>query len=483
MKAFVVALYSFIGLVLFASWAWAGDIVVGSFAPGKAPGVEHLPHVEVKGLVTEFLDPGDTGLGKSVAYLLWREILTAISDQAGAGVILAHPPDNRRLTDLLRNDYHRAAVEIARSQRARLVLWGAVNESKDKIYVQNFLTLLPELIQDDLRLTLQLMGRPEQGFSVEIPRTRYNFAVVETSRPQLFERVIIARSSALVVERPSGASRELKRVVAGEALQSVDMEGAWFKVRFKDGSTGWIENMQVEVPPRAVYADSRGVNVRHEPAGPTVSRKVDLRGIYQVLDSRFIPGSGSWYRLDLPGGPGWIAAFLVEPQFSLPAVQFTAGLYRYQRRNFTEANKAFAAYLRRTSGAGERVNLAAAYQFYGAGTLMLKSPSPDDFRRGIEAMERASLLTPFDPAVYNLRALTRMAGTLKATGALEDLEEALKLDRFNAQSQSLLAAFAALTDSSNRNYDFMRQWVRLMPQDVEKISTLKTHYRVPANSR
>jgi hypothetical protein len=91
MKAFVAALYLFICLALCTPWAWAGDIVVGSFAPGKAPGVERLAHVEVKGLVAEFFDPGDTGLGKSVAYLLWREILTAISDQAGAGVILVQP--------------------------------------------------------------------------------------------------------------------------------------------------------------------------------------------------------------------------------------------------------------------------------------------------------------------------------------------------------------------------------------------------------
>lgn len=483
MKALVAALYLLIGLALFTPWAWAGDIVVGSFAPGKAPGEERLAHVEVKGLVAEFLDPGDTGLGKSVAYLLWREILTAISDQAGAGVILAHPPDNRRLTDMLRNDYHRAAVEIARSQRARLVLWGAVNQLEDKIYVQNFLTLLPELIQDDLRLTLQLMGKPEQGFSVEIPRTRYNFAVVETSRPRLFERVIIARGSASVYESPSGSSRELKRAAAGEALYSVDMEGAWFKVRLRHGITGWIENSHVEVPPRSVYGDSRGVHVRHEPAGQTVLGKANLKGIYQVLDSRFVPGRGSWYRLDLPGGPGWVAAFLVEPQFSLPAVQFTAGLYRYQRRNFLEAHKAFAAYLRRTAGAGERVNLAAAYQMYGASSLMLARPSPDDFKRGIEAMDKASLLTPFDPAVYHLRALTRLAATLKTTGALDDLEESLKLDRFNAQSQSLLAAFAALTDSSNRDYDFMRKWVHVMPQDVERISTLQARYRVLPHPR
>jgi hypothetical protein len=482
MKLFVTAIFSFICLTLFTLSARAGDIVVG-FAPGKAPGEERLAHVEVKGLVAEVLDPGDTGLGKSVAYLVWKEILTAISDQAGAGVILAHPPDNRRLTDMLKNDYHRAAVEIARSQKARLVLWGAVNEVKDRVYVQSFLTLLPELIQDDLRLTLQLMGTPGKGFSVEITRTRYNFAVVETSRSQLFERVIIARSSASVHERPSGGSPVVKRAAPGEALHSVDMKDAWFKVRFKDGSTGWIENMQVEVPPRVVYAERSRVNVRHEPAGPTVLSKVNLSGIYRVLDSRYVPGKGSWYRLDLPSGPGWVEAFLVEPRFSLPAVQFTAGLYRYQRRNFVEAQKAFAAYLRQTAGADERVNLAAAHQMYGASTIMLRHPGTDDFRRAIEAMEKASLLTPFDPAVYNLRALTRMAATLKATDALGDLEEALKLDRFNSESQGLLAAFAALADSSNRVYDFMRKWIPLMPQEVERILTLQARYRVPANPR
>lgn len=482
MRSLVAVLFSFISLALLAPWSWAGDVIVG-FAPGKAPGAERLANVEVKGLVAEFLDPGDTGLGKSLAFLLWREILTAISDQAGAGVILAHSPDQRRLTDMLQSDYHRAAVEIARSQKARLVLWGAVNQAQDKIYVQNFLTLLPELIQDDLRLTLKIMERPEKGFSVEITRTRYNFAVVETSRPQLFERAIIARGATPVRERPHGESREVKRTAAGEALQSVDMEGAWFKVRLKDGRIAWIENSQVEVPPRFVYAERSKVSLRNTPETPAVSGKVNLRGTYRVLDSRYISGKGSWYRLDLPGGPGWIEAYLVEPQFSLPAVQFTAGLFRYQCRKFEEAQKAFAAYLRQAADSNERVNLAAAYQMYGASSIMLKRPGPEDFSRGLSAMGKASVLTPFDPAVYNLRALTRMAATQKTTDALLDLEKALELDRLNSQSQSLLAAFSALADPSNREFAFTREWIRMMPQDLGKISALQAQYRAPSQPR
>ena len=103
-------------MIIFAcsSFAHAGELVTTRFKAGSQTGRVALPHLINKGVVTEFLDLNDTGIGKSVGYLVWREVLTAISDQARAGVIIAHPPGETRVVDMLKDNYHLAAVDIAK---------------------------------------------------------------------------------------------------------------------------------------------------------------------------------------------------------------------------------------------------------------------------------------------------------------------------------------------------------------------------------
>ena len=126
-------------LILFAgaSLAHAGAMVVTEFKAGSQKGREALSHLTNKGVVTEFLDLSNTGAGKSVGFLIWREILTAISDQAGAGVIIAHMAGEERVVDMLKANYHLAAVDIAKHQNSPMVLWGIAQETDDKIFISN----------------------------------------------------------------------------------------------------------------------------------------------------------------------------------------------------------------------------------------------------------------------------------------------------------------------------------------------------------
>ena len=173
-RACAVLLVALAGLSVSAQ---AGEIIRFEAGPQARTDVV-LANVPVKALVTEFLDPGDSGAGKSVGYLVWREILTAISDQAGAGVILARAPGDQRLTDLLEQAYHDAAVRIAREQSASMVVWGAVNATSDSITVSTYLSLLPEAA--GLALKLRLSGIPPlpPGLEAEIARTNFNFPPV-----------------------------------------------------------------------------------------------------------------------------------------------------------------------------------------------------------------------------------------------------------------------------------------------------------------
>lgn len=81
-----------------AGLAHGGAEVMPEFFDERARTPEVLRHVPLKATVAEFLDPGDTGLGKSLGYLLWRETLTAISDQRGAGLIVAEAPPGKRFS-------------------------------------------------------------------------------------------------------------------------------------------------------------------------------------------------------------------------------------------------------------------------------------------------------------------------------------------------------------------------------------------------
>jgi hypothetical protein len=346
--------------------------------------------VRDKGVVAEFLDPGDTGLGKSVSYLLWREVLTAISDQAGAGVIVAEAPPEERLVDMIQQDYHEAARRIAANQQARFALWGAVDAEGDRLFVDTYVTLLTAGSVSDLRLRLgaRLAGGPPEDarkveeaasmFQARLARPRFGLATVEVTRAELFDRPLIAEGTLLVRERPAADARELLRAAPGSVLHAVDMQGGWFAVRLSDGRVGYLPAGRQEgsrgtlvglrVPPKRVEADATGVVLRRGPGfdAAALGRR-DLRGRFAVLDMRYRSGDGLWYRiaLDEAGGTGWVAASAVRPRFSVPAVHLMAGLYRYHAGRFADAAAEFRRFLDTPGVAESPANRAAVQQLLG----------------------------------------------------------------------------------------------------------------------
>jgi hypothetical protein len=466
------------GLLLgvFASMAQsrAGDIIVYGFEPGSPAAREVLRHVEVKGLVAEFLDPADTGLGKSLGYLLWREVLTAISDQRGAGVILARLPGERRLTDLLKQDYHQAALEIARGQNARMLLWGAVSSSGETVHLSSYLTLIPEIIGADLALRLTISRTDLQAAN---PRTRFNFAPVTLGRDELFHRAIVTRADTRLKGSPNRDDTGDRLIPGGTALTAVDMQGPWFEVRLADGGRGYVDQQQVDVPPRRITADQT-VRVR---AGPGTDHRVVYRigegQSFTVLDMRYREGQGTWYRIERDGDPGWVASWVVRPHYSLPAVMFMAGLYRYQSQNYDEAVRSFERYLRSAGEEESNVNRAAAYQLLGAAQLAgRRFDGPRDFDRDLLApFDAAVSLTPYDPAAHNLRALGRMAAWSLPT-AIEDLQHSLELDRFNPSSHRLLESLSQMLDPDSRSAGMLRIYDFYDQPDLTRVQTLRSEY-------
>jgi tetratricopeptide (TPR) repeat protein len=409
--------------------AHAGEIIRFDAGPQARSGVV-LANVPVKALVTEFLDPGNTGLGKSVGYLAWREILTAISDQAGAGVILARAPGDQRLTDLLEQAYHEAAVRIAREQSAGMAVWGAVNAAGDDVYVSTYLSLLPEAA--GMQLKLRLSGEPPlpAGLEAGIERTNFNFPPVETTRAQLFQRPVVTRRDVVLRAAADASSQPLGRAPKARALAAVDMDKGWFKVRLAAGKFAYVDNSMVDVPPRTVDARVT-IGLATSPAARPGAR-ITLDGSYKVLDMRYIERKGLWYELAVNDTRGWVPASQVRPRFSLPMVHFVAGLYRYQFKRYDDAQREFTQYATAPESAADNASLATAYQLTGASMLLAKSTVFEASPAALDQFSQAIAVTPYDPLAYSLRALSALALRRQAGTALIDLEQALRLDPGNA---------------------------------------------------
>ncbi len=474
----VVASLLLISACVLLSTVRAGDIKVTEFRPGAPHGREVLARVPVKVMIAEFIDPQGIGLGKSLGYMLWREALTAVHDQRGAGIIYAHQAGDTPLVDLLRKDYHQAAQEIARGQKSRVVLWGAVGEEHGQVFIDSYLTVLPELIGDSLTLSLESEQVPLPGFSTPIARIRYSFSQVRYSRSNLFRRAVTARPGARIRERPARAAAVIKSVATPAALQAEDMRADWLQVVLVDGREGWVRIDQVDIPPRWASVDRASVNIRRGPGKSSpVEMNRDLHGTYSVLDSRYLPGKGVWYQLQFPWGKGWVAAFLTQPRFTLPAIQFMAGLQRYQLRNYPEADAAFGRFIAESGEKGSNVTRAAAHAMRAASILMQDAGS----RLAQKELAKAAALTPYDPLVYNLRVLSAFnARWLPPAGRtalmLKDLSHSLELDPRNPETRKLLKDLVALSERKGAAYRVLRRSFRMGAATRERLNELSLQY-------
>jgi hypothetical protein len=440
-------------ILAWSTFAHAGDFITTRFKAGSQTGRVALPHLTNKGVVTEFLDLNNTGIGKSMGFLVWREVLTAISDQEGAGAIIAHPPGETRIVDMLKANYHLAAIDIAKYQESPMVLWGIAQEEADKILVSTHLSLIPEIQTNDLALyvNIRVQGDKAQDWEAEITRTRFNFGLVESSRAKLFNRPIITKVAAPLKAGPHKEARTIAVSEKNKLYQAVDMENEYFKVILENGNVAYLHIWKVDVPPKYVETDGTRTNVNLR-SGPSTNHRAkrtvaSFKGSFQVLDMRYIADHGLWYQIKYDGAPVWVGGNLVRPRFSFPAVHFMAGLYRFRAERFDDAFREFQMFTSFPKIEETNTSLATAYQLKGTSALMSRDISSS---YGYESFSNAIKLTPYDPAAYNLRAISRMGRSVpsheRMDGILNDLYQTLTLDRTNDRALDLLLRFGVFLE-------------------------------------
>lgn len=443
-----------------------------------------IPKASLRAVIAEFLDPAGTGIGQSMGYLMWRETLTAISDQSGAGVILARAPEGQNLTELIGDRYHLAAKEIAVFQKAAMMLWGAVIENPDgNLTINTHLTLLPDFLKTDgLVLRYSVSRKPGDGLKASITRNKFNFSAVTRTRKDLFDRKIIARSRSNIRAEPSRRSEVIGQAKNGEVLQSTDMKGPWFMVKMGRERTGYLHASQINLPPRTIEINQKNINIRSGPGtNHSVVRNMSLNGSYPVLDMRYVERRGLWYSFDYLGQPVWIYAKLAKPRYSLPAVHFLAGLYRYYAGRFSNAANEFEQFV---SYQGDRinVNLATGYQLLGASTVMGRSIASSRVK-GIAAFNKAVALTPYDPTAYNLRALANVALENNTALAIKDLKTSMELDKGNKGATILTKDLQVYVGKPTNSDRLIRDLLGPDDRLIDALNGLNVRPKPPTNLR
>ena len=442
--------------IVLATPIQAGE-VSSCFVPGTGGTCLNpvLQHVEFKAVVTEFVDPEVTGIGHSLSRVLWREVLSSISDVPGAGVILAHDArnemerlfDGRNYMEYLEADYHDAALQIARQLQVQMSLWGVAIEEQGRIFVQPFVTLLSS--NDDPWTRFRIANPKFQEFALSgiLGRERLNFAPLNASRAKLFERRFATRCALrsgcpMGVPLRGGPSNDdpvVAYVREGSSIHGEDMAEQWLRVNVNSESA-YINIYHLHITPPSVNTKMRSsVNVRPGPGATATLGKVTLSGNYPVIDVGEDKEGRIWYRVDAGDASGWVAGWLFRPNYLFTIVDFVEGLYRYARFDFNGAIQAFHRFLERGEDESN-VTLATAQQFLAASRLA--AAAQDGFDRAVsQAMHdlvAAEELTPYDPGLYALRAAIGFGSPEYVELGARSLETALHLDSRNRLARALL---------------------------------------------
>jgi len=460
-------------LLLSSTWAHSGERVS---LKGNQPVA--LSQARVKSIVAEFLDPDKKGLGVAAAIVIGGELLDAVSDVEGAGVLVATDREHDGILDRLGKGYHRAALEVAREQRAIVAAWGVVEEVGPNLLLESYATQVPDSGLGSVRLDIEWGGRPLEGFGTVLPPRSFHFRPRTVPKSALFQRRLVVQNGRRTVHKsPTFASDQVAALEAGSSVVSDTLVGSWWHVQLADGQSGWMEDHPniVRVPPVAIDADDVKIQTFGGPDG-VPERTVKLVGAYRVVDAAYTK-TGRWLRIGVPmstGKPGagldsvWVRTELLRMRYTLPIVHFLAGLISHRSGRYAEAARDFDACILQADEE-DNVVLAAAYQLRGLSGL---EAGMND-RSTLGAFDRAVDLTPFDSRAHSTRALATITSRSEIQKvSIADLSTALELDPGDRLARSLVFAMKGLLARPSAEieaYGPIGQSLRAREEDIARL--------------
>jgi SH3-like domain-containing protein len=423
-----------------------------AFERGLQRPAEGAASARAKLVVLEFQDPQKTGLGRGVAALVYKDMLTAMGVQADAVVVHPAAPVGQRLAELVERDHHRAALRIAAENQGRVVIWGRIQALGDVLVIHTAVSM-PSAVEDpELVLQIAVGGKRVQDVAAEIGWTRFDFAPVAIRRTQFFDRLAVAGSSGVQLRAaPESSAAVMRTVRPGEVLNLRDMREAWYVVAdgtrslFVDASPRQNIATGFQILPRrlAVAVEEVARGDANERAATLA--KLEPQRTYAVL-ARRVPADGRpWYQIDTGGRRGWVPQSQTTGILDLAAQNFALAAHHTLGGDVRGAERELRRFLMRPESERSSAVTAAALQLLG--TMLIRAPAATRPQReaALALLDRSVEETPFDPSALNLRAVARL-GVSGGSATLDDLEAALALDPLNGRTRILAAALKRASD-------------------------------------
>jgi chemotaxis protein MotB len=415
----------------------------------------------VKAVILRFVDPQDTETGLAVSRLLWREVVFAILDVKAA---LVHSSEfaeefrdryGKSPTSYLDEQLHTAAIEIARLQKANMSMWGATIADNDVLTIYSFLSVIPEALKENFGLSLSLErdgrksgGRPSP-LVAPLSQTDFNFDPQVVSRRKLLAGSFRLRC-ALSDRCPKGiaaytAPRDSVPVTRyfreGDVVQVRNIIGKWMEIEIGGGEPIYINIYHADIAPPAIFVREPSI-LRRNPTAPERIDSVLNGAAYNVQAMEWTGREGArqrWFKIRTLTKEGWVSGDSIEPLYRFPATHFVAGLFRYAAGQFKEAEHEFNHFLETMTSRSDNVLRSSTLQLISACWAQIQRHKPlGTTAPALVALDDASKLTPFDPAIYNMRALILLSLTGKLSAAVPDLKRSVQLARNNTATGQLI---------------------------------------------
>ncbi|MDH5257136.1 MAG: hypothetical protein OEX07_03985, partial [Gammaproteobacteria bacterium] len=455
-------------------------------SPGKIAKKRILP------MVRPFEEKNATANELAVSNLIWNDVKAYNAFDDSSPILLpgidlistwVGANDSTSISDSNSGSMYEEAEIAARKGNAGVAIWGNSMEYAGKIYIESHLSLVDEPVNFNVKFN----SLNALSLSLTIPRTRFAFALKELSDKDINQRKLITLQDASVFSQQKASSKVKSTVNAGKIVKSNNTKNEWFKVSNVNGQHGWIHASKVAILPDEVYVQTPDISVFSEAGGGESTTVINPVDSLKVLDVKII-NSITWFQVKLPSHlilsdsstsgslvTGWLNSVNLKSRPVLPMTEFLLGMQYFQRQDFDNAIQAINRFIKTADKENENnVALSTAYQMLSL--CYMQQLSWIDAR---ESIDKAILLTKYDPSVYSFKAIALLGEksgskqVIQIKKIMKNLEYALYLEPEDILARDVVSALnQVLKKKTNTSSNIV-----FNESDKEDLNKLIQHFK------
>lgn len=417
--------------------------------------------------IVQFIDETEDQFGGAVSYVVWRELFGAIQDSPSSGTKLLTFDNDPTIQDKIVNEYNYDVARIAEEQNADFVIWGVIREVGDTHLIWSYLAVSDDSAGPGLQVSVSIGESGGHDLVAKLPQKQFNFAPLQFDIVQFGKRRwFVRRPGAKVFSQPDTESQSFDSLDVSSHFDSHQISEKWIGYSNAENENRFVELWALDLLPQKVFYRP-GARLWQEPRRDADIFRAGSGNTGNVQKMAYVGSNeAKWFQLEIEGQYGWLPAETVVTSQLLPGGYLLAAMIRFQGQNYgrciDEVNQ-FIADGRETDNS----ILAFANELRGAAAIMAAAKSPDLLKSGREWLDRASELTPYDPAAYRLRAVANATKGGSWKRVLGDLDEALRLDRRSEETQELIKSLLEIMSDAEIRSRFRKTEDGLTMAEIE----------------